>query len=318
MNYTTSLLHWADRPVPPEVVGGSPAERHFGVPRGIAIALWERDDTSSNTRKLNCPGLPATSECATDRRPEIRTVLPARNRGGFEWRKPGFTLIELLVVIAIIGILAGLLLPVLGRAKDTAIRTMDLANLKQMMVATHLYAGENQDTMPWPNWASGDQPGRPGWLYAASGNWVVPPPGQSPFKVATGLFWPVIHDPRVYFCPRDDTNSPRFLQRVQQISSYAMNGAVCGYTNVLYPSVKEGRLDPTSIIFWETDETMPSDFNDGANYPSEGVSRRHDQGGIFGAAAGSVGYIKYVEWYAEEADTNKNRLWCYPGSPNGR
>ena len=81
-----------------------------------------------------------------------------------------------------------------------------------------------------------------------------------------------------------------------------MNGAVCGYTNILYPSVKLGAMNPSSIIFWETDETVPTDFNDGANYPSEGVSRRHDQGGIYGAADGSVGFIKFVDWYAEEAD----------------
>jgi prepilin-type N-terminal cleavage/methylation domain-containing protein len=58
-----------------------------------------------------------------------------------------FTLVELLVVIAIIGILAGLLLPVLSKAKSSAGKATDLNNLKQIMVAIHLYASDNGDVL---------------------------------------------------------------------------------------------------------------------------------------------------------------------------
>ncbi len=63
-------------------------------------------------------------------------------------QRHGFTLIELLVVIAIIAILAALLLPALSRAKESATSIQCLNQLRQISLATRLYAEDNEDLFP--------------------------------------------------------------------------------------------------------------------------------------------------------------------------
>lgn len=223
-----------------------------------------------------------------------------------------FTLIELLVVIAIIGILAALILSAVTQAKDSAERAVDINNLKQISLALHMYSDDNHEVLPWSNWSINDHTG---WLYAygPAGNDI-----HDKYLQQGGLLWPALHDPKVYLCPMDN---PRDTNRLIIFSSYMMNAAASGYNRSIYPSLPLTRMPSDGVVFWETDGRYNWYFNDGANTPPEGVTMRHNAGGVAATFSGSVEYWKFDDWHElsdqDPGATQKNRLWCYPDSSDG-
>ncbi|MEM7626870.1 MAG: DUF1559 domain-containing protein [Planctomycetota bacterium] len=132
----------------------------------------------------------------------------------------GFTLIELLVVISIIALLVGILLPVLGNAREAARSTACLSNLRQMGIAVYAYALDYDKALPSVGLNHDGRPVEQGaWLFALSD---------------------YVDSELLYRCPSDEsefwdvfvpgTTPPRFRQ-VSYATNYMVSDKFPGYAS---------------------------------------------------------------------------------------
>jgi prepilin-type N-terminal cleavage/methylation domain-containing protein/prepilin-type processing-associated H-X9-DG protein len=139
-------------------------------------------------------------------------MKPAGSNAG-ERTRGAFTLIELLVVISIIGILASMMLPSLGKAKQRANVILCVSNQRQMGIAIQLYTDDAQQryplaTAPNVNALTGQPTGVTMSVVQTLGGRDPAPPYDQYFTSARARpLWPYVKPSDVFKCP-DDRGQP--------------------------------------------------------------------------------------------------------------
>jgi prepilin-type N-terminal cleavage/methylation domain-containing protein/prepilin-type processing-associated H-X9-DG protein len=157
-------------------------------------------------------------------------------------KKQGFTLIELLVVIAIIAILASILFPVFGRARENARRSSCLSNLKQIGLGIAQYTQDYDERLPMQ------------WM-GSNGNGVGFN-GAAPNVRWMDVTQPYIKSTQIFTCPSHSNNQTYVPWGTRtsnnQMGSYAWNVAYWGNASPLRgpmngPSLAEIESTATTI-----------------------------------------------------------------------
>ncbi len=182
-------------------------------------------------------------------------------------KKAAFTLVELLVVIGIIGVLIAILLPALGKARQQAVKTNCLSNIRQLGTAYRLYGTQFKDAIPigylqasekqfsyFASWDKGS--GTPRFIPVAMGQMATTKLLQSPktfycpAEVSTqyafdsqpagnsGNLWHFYNDPPSPRLIGAGRNHCRFSYQTRPVAAYATSGLVT--TPILDPTGKPG------------------------------------------------------------------------------
>lgn len=182
-------------------------------------------------------------------------------------RRAGFTLIELLVVVVIIAVLAGLLLPAIATSREVARRTQCLNNLRQMVLAVHLYTNTHGGSYPIAYYSECDGD----LVYSYCWDLTTISKGGKVVEVVPGLLWQHADPMEIHQCPSFEGKSN---WAVDPYTGYNYNTSYIGhgqYENIVEPAkIKEITNPSRTAIFGDGEYAAGANKFMRAPFDSEG------------------------------------------------
>jgi len=240
----------------------------------------------------------------------------SRLRSGNGVHKPsrmkskGFTLVELLVTISIIGLLAGLSIPAIKTARETAEVGGCMSNIRQLTTAMLAAAGDND-----------------GRVFAGDGNnsgWATLVGGGT--TVTNGFLWSnnYVKDPKVFLCPHGRKTSPPWYG--SPACHYSLNVTLQTNNAVSKDEFLLTRIqNPSKVImlFEEAvvtqaqstdcrallDAILPADQGDARLFTQQSGMVNHRKKGCVSFYDGSALSLTATEWQAMLNTQNKRKLY---------
>jgi hypothetical protein len=133
----------------------------------------------------------------------------------------------------------------------------------------------------------------------------------------SGALFPYLKAQNVYLCPIELSAPPDANYPSRKLASFLMNGSICSFGSTTTPDWKITRFKPDVILLWEVDETQGW-WNDGSGFPVEGITKKHNKGGIVSGLDGHSEWMSRKDFRKEceqvAGSEFANRLWCDPGN----
>ena len=186
-----------------------------------------------------------------------------------------FTLVELLVVIGIIAVLAAMLMPALGKAREKAKQADCLNNEKNLSLAITMYSNDNRSHFPFTTQGTVGCGVYGGWIRYEN----FPCPTEGLFDIESGTLFSYVGTVKVYRCPSEKTHNNNSYSINSKLNAQPVDAPKDAASCPLF--LEEGTHGTTDDGYFLVDNNV--------------LAKRHGKGSVIAFCDGHVEWQRWTD-----------------------